>query len=116
MAADFKVILVFDIRRWSSFQDANASVYFEYICKCACISVTYCAEQFENDGSSVSTTVNDVKRNVTGENSCEISVEVLAEQSRLIELGFRQGGAAGFGRRRVLEHERVEIEGELKRF
>jgi DNA invertase Pin-like site-specific DNA recombinase len=51
--ADFSVILVYDISRWGRFQDADESAYYEYICKRAKISVQYCAEQFENDGSPV---------------------------------------------------------------
>ena len=45
----------------------------------------------------------------------QLIAEVFAGQCRLIELGFRQGGPAGFGLRRVLVDERGEIKGELKR-
>ena len=96
-AADFNVILVYDVSRWGRFQDADESAYYEYICKRAGINVAYCAEQFENDGSPVSTIVKSVKRAMAGEYSRELSVKVFAGQCRLIELGFRQGGAAGFG-------------------
>ena len=54
--ADFNLILVYDISRWGRFQDADESAYYEYICKRAGIDIAYCAEQFENDGSPVSTT------------------------------------------------------------
>ena len=60
--ADFAMILVYDVSRWGRFQDADESAYYEYICKRAGISVEYCAEQFENDGSPVSTIVKGVKR------------------------------------------------------
>lgn len=53
---DFETILVYDVSRWGRFQDADESAYYEYRCKRAGISVQYCAEQFENDGSPVSTT------------------------------------------------------------
>jgi predicted P-loop ATPase len=52
-ASDFSTILVYDVSRWGRFQDADESAYYEYICKRAGISVQYCAEQFENDGSPV---------------------------------------------------------------
>lgn len=39
---------------------------------------------------------------MAGEYSRELSVKVFAGQSRLIELGYRQGGTAGFGLRRQL--------------
>jgi len=113
--ADFNVILVYDVSRWGRFQDADESAYYEYICKRAGINVAYCAEQFENDGSPVSTIVKGVKRAMAGEYSRELSVKVFAGQCRLIELGFRQGGTAGFGLRRVLVDERGTIKAELKR-
>ena len=91
--ADFTTILVYDVSRWGRFQDADESAYYEYICKRAGISVHYCAEQFENDGSPVSTIVKGVKRAMAGEYSRELSAKVFAGQCRLIELGFRQGGA-----------------------
>ena len=112
--AEFNVILVYDVSRWGRFQDADESAYYEYICRRAGIQVAYCAEQFENDGSPVSTIVKGVKRAMAGEYSRELSAKVFAGQCRLIELGFRQGGAAGFGLRRVLIDERGETKGVLK--
>ena len=114
-AADFEVILVYDISRWGRFQDADESAYYEYICRRANIQVQYCAEQFENDGSPVATIVKGVKRAMAGEYSRELSVKVFAGQCRLIELGYRQGGAAGFGLRRVLIGENGERKAELAR-
>ena len=101
-AVDFTVVLVYDVSRWGRFQDADESAYYEYICKRAGIQVIYCAEQFENDGSPVSTIVKGVKRAMAGEYSRELSAKVFAGQCRLIELGFRQGGPAGYGLRRML--------------
>ncbi len=100
--ADFEIILVYDVSRWGRFQDADESAYYEYICRRSGISVHYCAEQFENDGSPVSTIVKGVKRAMAGEYSRELSTKVFAGQCRLIELGFRQGGAPGYGFRRQL--------------
>ena len=76
--------------------------YYEYICRRAGIGVHYCAEQFDNDGSPVATIVKGVKRAMAGEYSRELWGKVFAGQCRLIELGFRQGGAPGFGLRRML--------------
>ena len=113
-AADFNVILVYDVSRWGRFQDADESAYYEYICKRAGIQVAYCAEQFENDGSPVSTIVKGVKRAMAGEYSRELSVKVFTGQCRLVELGYRQGGPAGFGLRRVLIDERGMIKTALR--
>jgi DNA invertase Pin-like site-specific DNA recombinase len=78
--ADFSVILVYDISRWGRFQDADESAYYEYICRRAGISVHYCAEQFDNDGSPVATIVKGVKRAMAGEYSRELSAKVFAGQ------------------------------------
>ncbi|MFV8527637.1 recombinase family protein, partial [Ralstonia pseudosolanacearum] len=112
---DFQAILVYDVSRWGRFQDADESAYYEYICRRAGIQVIYCAEQFDNDGSPVSTIVKGVKRAMAGEYSRELSAKVFAGQCRLIELGFRQGGPAGFGLRRVLVDEHGLIKAELCR-
>lgn len=114
-AADFQMVLVYDVSRWGRFQDADESAYYEYICRRAGIHVTYVAEQFENDGSPVSTIVKGVKRAMAGEYSRELSAKVFAGQCRLIELGFRQGGPAGFGLRRVLIDQTGSVKGELTR-
>jgi len=111
--AEFDVILVYDISRWGRFQDADESAYYEYICKRAGISVQYCAEQFENDGSPIATIVKGVKRAMAGEYSRELSVKVFAGQGRQIELGHRQGGPAGYGLRRALIDQSGAIKREL---
>lgn len=112
--ADFATILVYDVSRWGRFQDADESAYYEYICKRAGISIQYCAEQFENDGSPVSTIVKGVKRAMAGEYSRELSAKVFKGQCKLVELGFRQGGAAGYGLRRLLIDQAGKPKTELK--
>jgi DNA invertase Pin-like site-specific DNA recombinase len=112
---DFTTILVYDVSRWGRFQDADESAYYEYICKRAGICVDYCAEQFDNDGSPVSTIVKSIKRAMAGEYSRELSTKVFAGQGRLIELGFRQGGPPGFGLRRCLIDQNAVVKGELAR-
>lgn len=111
--ADFQIILVYDVSRWGRFQDADESAYYEYRCRRAGIQVEYCAEQFENDGSPISTIVKSVKRAMAGEYSRELSGKVFAGQCRLIELGYRQGGSAGYGLRRVLIDQHGAIKTEL---
>jgi DNA invertase Pin-like site-specific DNA recombinase len=112
---EFSVILVYDVSRWGRFQDADESAYYEYICRRAGVEVRYCAEQFENDGSISSTIVKTVKRAMAGEYSRELSVKVFAGQCRLVELGFRQGGASGYGFRRQLIDQYRAAKGELSR-
>ncbi len=112
--AEFNVILVLDVTRWGRFQDADESAYYEYICRRAGIEVQYVAEQFENDGSPVSTIVKGVKRAMAGEYSRELSAKVFAGQCRLIEMGYKQGGYAGYGLRRMLIDEQGDHKTELK--
>jgi DNA invertase Pin-like site-specific DNA recombinase len=112
---DYSAILVYDISRWGRFQDADESAYYEFVCREAGISVHYCAEQFENDGSISATIIKSVKRAMAGEYSRELSVKVFAGQCRLIRLGYRQGGPAGFGLRRQLVDEHGAIKSELRR-
>jgi DNA invertase Pin-like site-specific DNA recombinase len=113
--AEFSMILVLDVTRWGRFQDADESAYYEYICRRAGIDVQYVAEQFENDGSTSSTIVKSLKRAMAGEYSRELSNKVFAGQCRLIQKGFRQGGPAGYGLRRVLVGEDGQPKAQLRR-
>lgn len=112
-SADFTCILVYDISRWGRFQDADESAYYEYVCRRAGILVHYCAEQFENDGSPVSTIVKGVKRAMAGEYSRELSSKVFQGACRLITLGYKQGGTAGYGLRRMLVDQSGQSKGIL---
>ncbi|MNR94688.1 Recombinase [compost metagenome] len=114
-ATPFEAILVYDVSRWGRFQDADESAYYEFICREAGISVHYCAEQFENDGSLSATIIKSMKRAMAGEYSRELSAKVFAGQCRLITLGFRQGGPAGYGLRRQLVDEHLSPKGLLER-
>lgn len=98
----FQNILVYDVSRWGRFQDVDESAYYEYVCRRAGIGVEYCAEQFSNDGSSFATIIKNLKRAMAAEFSRELSVKVFAGISRIVELGFRPGGGAGYGYRRLL--------------
>jgi DNA invertase Pin-like site-specific DNA recombinase len=113
--ADFQAILVYDVSRWGRFQDADEGAYHEHVCSRAGIRVHYCGEQFDNDGSIGSILLKNVKRVMAGEYSRELSVKVFAGQCRLIEHGFRQGGPAGFGLRRLLIDEGRNPKAELGR-
>ncbi len=115
LKAEFEGILVYDVSRWGRFQDADESAYYEYLCKRAGIEVHYCAEQFENDGGPSSTIIKSVKRAMAGEYSRELSSKVFKGQCRLIELGFRQGGAPGYGLRRMMIDQSGDQKGVLKR-
>lgn len=113
--AEFEVILVYDVSRWGRFQDSDEGIYYEYLCKRAKIAVHFCAELFPNDASLTTAVLKTVKRTMAGEYSRELSVKVFAGQCRLIELGYRQGGPAGFGLRRQLIAQDRTAKGILSR-
>jgi DNA invertase Pin-like site-specific DNA recombinase len=98
----YRAILVYDISRWGRFQDTDESAHYEFLCKSAGIPVHYCAETFANDTSLGSLIMKALKRTMAGEYSRELGVKVLEGQNRLVRLGFKQGGRAGFGMRRML--------------
>lgn len=112
---DYEAILVYDVSRWGRFQDPDEAAHYELRCKRAGIAVHYIAEQFENDGTIGSSIIKTVKRAMAGEYSRELSIKVFKGQCRLITLGYRQGGAPGFGLRRMLVDEQGKHKGILER-
>lgn len=105
---DFTAVVVYDVSRWGRFQNPDQGASYEYALTAANIPIHYCAEQFQNDGSLSSALLKTVKRGMAGEYSRELSVKVWAGQRRLIELGFRQGGPAGYGFcRHLIDQNRV---------
>ncbi|GBQ56949.1 recombinase family protein [Komagataeibacter swingsii] len=113
--ADFSAIFVYDISRWGRFQDPDEAAMYELRCRRAGVDVCYCADQFENDGSIGSSIVKTVKRVLAGAHSHDLSVRVFAGQANLIRRGYRQGGAPGFGLRRMLINQNGERKGSLGR-
>jgi DNA invertase Pin-like site-specific DNA recombinase len=98
----YAAILVYDVSRWGRFQDVDESAYYEYQCRRAKIALHYCVEPFSNDGSAWTALIKALRRTMAAEYSRELSAKVFAGQSRLTEFGFRQGGTAGYGLRRLL--------------
>ncbi len=109
-ASGFDTILVYDISRWGRFQDQDEAASLEFACRKAKVQVHYCMDQFVNDGSPVSTVIKSLKRYMAADYSSKLSEKVFAGQCRLIELGFRQGGMAGYGLRRM----RIDQNGDHK--
>lgn len=111
----YSSILVYDVSRWGRFQDVDESAYYEYRCRRARIDLHYCAESFTNDGTAWTALLKTLKRTMAAEYSRELSAKVFAGQSRLTELGFRQGGTAGYGLRRMLVDHNGNPKGVLDR-
>ena len=112
--ADFDHILVYDISRWGRFQDIDESAHYEFICRQTGIKVAYCAEQFDNDGSMVSSIVKNLKRVMAAEYSRELSAKVHAGACRFVGLGFQPGGRVTYALQRVLVDEKLKPKGILK--
>jgi DNA invertase Pin-like site-specific DNA recombinase len=112
--ADFDTILVYDVSRWGRFQDADESAYYEFVCREAGLSVQYCAEEFENDGSVAATILKTIKRAMAAEYSRELSTRVFIGKCNLVRKGFRHGGRAGFGLRRMVVDESGAKKGVLE--
>jgi DNA invertase Pin-like site-specific DNA recombinase len=112
--ADFDHLLVYDVSRWGRFQDIDESAHYEFLCKQAGIKVVYCAEQFDNDGSLLSSIIKNLKRVMAAEYSRELSAKVLDGACRLSRLGFRVGGRPGYGLRRDLVDESGHSRGLLQ--
>ena len=100
--AEFDTVLVYDVSRWGRFQDADEAAYYEFICKSCGVSIKYCAEQFENDNSTMSTVLKGIKRAMAGEYSRELSAKIVRAHRRMASMGFHQGGRPNYGLRRLL--------------
>ena len=111
---DFSCILVYDVSRWGRFQDVDESAYYEFICKRAGITVRYCADEFENDGSLPSVILKNVKRVAAADFSRQLSKKVFLGQSRMTRMGFWRGGLAAFGLRRQLITEAGDVRTQLE--
>lgn len=117
--AGFATILVYDVSRWGRFQDVDESAYYEYVCRQAGVRIIYCEEPFAHDTSPLGALLKGIKRTMAAEYSRELSDKVFSAQCRFTSLGFKQGGSAGFGLRRMTVSAlgvpgRVLVQGERK--
>ena len=94
-SAQFEAILVYDVSRWSRFQDADESAYYGYLCRRAGIEVHYCAEQFQNDGGPTSMIIKGVKRAMAAEYSRELSSKVRRVSGVVFDAIVSGGNATG---------------------
>ncbi|HKD06859.1 MAG TPA: recombinase family protein [Bryobacteraceae bacterium] len=100
-AADFSILLVFDVSRWGRFQDVDESAYYEYTLRRAGVRVIYCSEPFRDSDSPIDSVMKTLKRVMAAEYSRELSAKVSQGQRRIAQLGYRLGGVSGFGLRRM---------------
>lgn len=98
----FKAVLVYDVSRWGRFQDIDESAHYEFVCRSAGTPVYYCAETFKNNTSAPSAIMKTLKRVMAAEYSRELSQRIIRTKTLLTQRGFRAGGLAGYGLRRML--------------
>lgn len=98
--ADYSVILVYDVSRWGRYQDIDEGAYYEHLCKRFGVRVTYCVEQF--DDTPMAGVLKSISRTMAGEYSRNLSARVWGGLAQIAAMGFKPGGLAGFGMRRLL--------------
>lgn len=105
----FETILVYDVSRWGRFQDTDESAHLEFLCRSAGVSVHYCAEPFENDGTPLANLCKVLKRALAAEYSRELSEKVAIGKARLASMGYHQGSDPGYGfQRRLIDRNGVD--------
>ena len=99
--ATFQLIIVYDVSRWGRFQDVDEAAYHEHTCRRAGIKVVYSGEQFADDGTPLGALMKSIKRTMAAEYSRELSAKTFNAQCRFTQFGYKQGGHAGYGLRRL---------------
>lgn len=112
--AQFKAVLVYDVSRWGRFQDIDEPAHYEFLCKSSGVPVHYCAETFTNDNNLANAIMKALKRTMAGEYSRELGVKISAGLRRAASFGFKQGGPAVYGMRRMLVSQDGQRKQELK--
>ena len=98
----YRSVLVYDVSRWGRFQDVDESAHYEFLCKCAGVTVHYCAEPFGNNGGLADELMKALKRCMAAQFSRELGVHVYEAKRRIIGRGFNVGGRTPFGLRRKI--------------
>jgi DNA invertase Pin-like site-specific DNA recombinase len=100
--AAYRAVLVYDISRWGRFQDTDEAAHYEFLCTSVGIAVHYCAEAFENNRTPHSLIQKSIRRLMAADYSRQLSIKCFRGQKRLAEYGFKMGGQAGYGFRRMV--------------
>ena len=100
--AAFETVLTYDVSRWGRFQDPDEAAHYEFLCKRSGIPVIYCNDPYINDKTFTSALFKNMRRGQAGDFSRELGEKVFRASRRIAGLGFRTGGYAGFGFRRIM--------------
>lgn len=117
--ANFEVILVYDMSRWSRAQNTKESTFNQYQCEKNGVRLVCCignGPKYDNYEDNLGAEVGELfDRHAAAHFSKNLSLRVFRGQCYLINQGFRQGGPAGFGLRRKLVDEKGTEKFILKR-
>ena len=113
--ADFAAVIVYDHSRWGRFQIPHESERYAWVCANAGIDIHLCIGGVPEGAEHLGAVIWSLNSYGSGEFLRVLSAKVHAGHCNLVRLGFRQGGPAGYGLRRVLLNDKGHIKQELKR-
>ncbi len=99
---DFTRILVYDVDRWGRPIDPDESTYWEYHFKRYGVQVTYISDESINDNSLAGRLTKKIKQELATEESRKQSLRVRERSKLRAAEGFRVGGYAPYGYKRLL--------------
>ena len=103
---EFNIVLYLDESRWGRFTDSRDADYYRVILAHRNVICQACDQELTLDKSGIAERILTIlKDESSSEYSRQLSQKVFVGQCHLIEKGFRQGGPAGFGLRRMLLDE-----------
>ncbi len=99
---DFSQILVYDVDRWGRPIDPDESTYWEYHFRRFGVAVTYISDQAINDRSLAGRLTKKIKQELATEESHKQSLRVRERSKLRAAEGYRVGGFAPYGFKRLL--------------
>lgn len=113
-APEFRAILVFDVSRWGRFQDVDQGAHYEFLCRRAGMTVEYCVDPFDNDGSMEAVLIKELKRAMAAEFSRDMSVKLRIAKHTVASKGYLASGSAVYGLRRHVVDQDGRVHGVLE--
>ena len=113
---EFNIVLYLDESRWGRFPDSRDADYYRMLLARRNVICQACDQELTlNKSGIVERIMTMLKDESASEYSRQLSQKVFIGQCHLIEKGFRQGGSAGFGLRRMLLDESGKPKQQLSR-
>ena len=103
-----KAVLIYDMSRFGRFQLPTESMYHEHKLVMMNIRLIQCTKEYREQENDADTLMRFLEARAAGQQSNDLSWRVYRAAKRFVEMGFKQGGYAGYGLRRF------EIDGARK--